>query len=198
LLLRKTILSNDSSSKTDPLIHLRQLMMDASTANQTARQQLERAGQDLWELNQVLDRLGRVSASLQPIAQRLSEMTLDTARRVWGAGSAGEPFLALVAQLSELAGHTGLAVGDLDNYLRRATQMLQAAVSDAKKSSAELERILPALKEANRTPPPLPEQKIVALELKITSSEDRSGGQPRPPSILDAWPERQGRQDLKN
>jgi hypothetical protein len=191
-------LANDGSSKPDSLIQLRKLMMDASTANETARAQLERADQDLWELTVLLERLGQVSASLQPIAEKLSEMTLETARRVWGAGSAGEPFLALVAQLSELAGHTGRAVGDLDNYLQRATRLLQAAVSDAQRSSAELERILPALQAANRTPPPVPEQRVIALELKISSSEDRPGGQPKPPSILDAWPEMQGRQDLKN
>lgn len=191
-------MSDDSSSKTDPVIQLRSLMKDASVASESAHHQLERASRELSELNLVLDRLGQVSAALQPIADRLSEMTLDTARRVWGAGKAGEPFLALVSQLSELAGHTGIAVGDLDSYLRRATDALHAAVNDARQSSDELRRILPALHAANSTPPPVPQEKVIALELKITPTEDRGGRQARSPSILDVWPEGRGRNEREN
>jgi ABC-type transporter Mla subunit MlaD len=195
--------ANDSSSKTDALIQLRKLMQEASTASETARARLESAGNQLWELNQVLERLNQVSASLQPIANRLSDMTLDTAHRVWGAGKAGEPFLSLVSHLSDLSAHAGLAVGELEKYMRQATNALQAAVNDARQSSAELARILPALQAANRTPPPLPEEnesaeKIVAFELKLTPAQDRAAGESRPPSILDAWPDSQGRPVLKN
>jgi hypothetical protein len=89
-------------------------------------------------------------------------------------------------------------VGDLDSYLRRATDALHAAVHDARQSSDELRRILPALHAANSTPPPVPQEKVIALELKITPTEDRSARQSRGPSILDAWPEPQGPSDREN
>ena len=141
----------------------------------------------LAEVSEVLDRLEAVKLALQPVTEQLSDMTVETARRVWRAEQAGAPFLGLVEQLSELARYVTATVNDLDGELRRAAVTVSEALARGRSSKLELERMLSSLQAVNSAPPPLPQDWVVAFELKVNRTET-GDMQQKPPSIFDVWP----------
>ncbi len=89
----------------------------------------------LAEVSELLDRLEAVKLALQPVTEQLSDMTVETARRVWRAEQAGAPFLGLVEQLGELARYVTATVNDLDGELRRAAVTVSEALARGRSSN---------------------------------------------------------------
>lgn len=178
---------NDGSPDPDLLVQLRALVLETARANATSCEQLARMTAKLSEVSELVDRLEAVKRALQPITDQLSEMTLDTARRVWRADRAGAPFLDLVRQLDDLARHVDATVADLEGELRRAALTVADALAEARHAHAQLQRMSASLQAVISTPPPLPQDRVVAFELKVdrTQTGDK---QQKPPSIFDVWP----------
>jgi hypothetical protein len=137
----------------------RDLEAEAVAAAEKARLRLEDARQGLATLQQALARIGEVTTSLKPLADRLSDMTLAGAGEVVRAGAAGRAFLALVMQLGEIACQSATALRQLETCVRQSAASLQHAISQAEHANWQVEQIMPALKtlKADRevTPGPI-------------------------------------------
>src|SRR5215213_5819109 len=151
-------MANDESSKTDGPVNLRELLQQATVAAEIAGRRLQSAQHELTELTQMLEDLSEVAASLGPVTDQLSDMTLNAARLVMANGEAGKPFLSLVAELSEIARVSARALADLESCVRGTAAGLHTAIEETQWSTIELHRIAPALETAaKQIPPSLPE-----------------------------------------
>ena len=205
--------NDDSSKKTDDPMHLRKLLQEATVAAEIAGRRLQCAQHELTQLTQLLEDLSGVAASLAPLSEQLSDMTLNAARLVMANGEAGKPFLSLVAELSEIARVSARALADLESCVRGTAEGLHTAIEETQWSTIELHRIAPALEAATRqSPPALPEpaqpevgdspsDKVVALQLKLASRrESERDGERRPTVSLipELWPAMNRRRDGLN
>jgi hypothetical protein len=181
---------------------------DPGAAVQAARQGLLSARQQLADLAHMLGRLSEVSGSLRPVIDRLSEMTVNTAAEMARAGGVGLPLVPVVSQLGAIAGLSAIALGELEGCLRHSISAVQAVTGQAELSTAELDRVLPALEAAAAAsaarppavPPPTPPAATaepVALELRVAAASAKASGQQKQ-SPLDIWPTTRRRRDEVN
>ena len=157
-------MANGRSSDTYVVSDARDLETDAVAAAEKARQRLEDARQGLATLQQMLTRIGEVTASLKPLADRLSDMTLSGAGEVVRAGAPGRAFLSLIMQLGRdrlperhrpsPAGELRAAVGRLApaRHQPGRTRQLAGRADHARAADPERRRHAPA----PRPPPPSP------------------------------------------
>jgi hypothetical protein len=210
-------MANDDSSNTDESGTLRTLLQEATVAAEIAGRRLQSAQHELTELTKMLEDLSEVATSLAPVTEQLSDLTLDAARLVMANGEAGSPFLALVAELSELARTSARALADLESCVRGTAAGLHTAIEETQWSTIELHRIAPALQAASQQAAPAPPatpaipaeaveaagaaDKVVALQLKLASrgSGDREADR-RPTATLipEVWPAMNRRRDGLN
>ncbi len=162
-------MSNGRSSDTYVVSDARDLETDAVAAAEKARQRLEDARQGLVTLQQMLTRIGEVTASLKPLADRLSDMTLSGAGEVVRAGAPGRAFLSLIMQLGEIACQSATALRQLENCVRQSVASLQHAINQAEHANWQVEQIMPALQTLNAvnrmpvaTPTPIPTESEVS------------------------------------
>jgi hypothetical protein len=171
------------------------------------------ARQQLADLANMLGRLSDVSGSLRPVIDRLSEMTVNTAAEMARAGGVGLPLVPVVSQLGAIAGLSAIALGELEGCLRHSISAVQAVTGQAELSTAELDRVLPALEAAANAnanaanaarppavPPPTPPAALaepVALELRVAAASAKASGQQKT-SPLDIWPTTRRRRDDVN
>jgi hypothetical protein len=151
-------MANGRSSDTYAANEPRELETDAAAAAEKARQRLEDARRGLTTLQQMLTRIGEVTASLKPLADRLSDMTLSGAGEVVRAGAPGRAFLSLIMQLGEIACQSATALRQLETCVRQSAASLQHAINQAEHANWQVEQIMPALQtmHTHHTPTPTP------------------------------------------
>jgi hypothetical protein len=154
-------MANGRFSDTYATGELRDLETEAAAATEKARQRLEDARRGLATLQQMLARIGEVTASLKPMADRLSDMTLSGAGEVVRAGAPGRAFLSLIMQLGEIACQSATSLRQLENCVRQSATSLQHAINQAEHANWQVEQIMPALQTSmnavqDSTPTPTP------------------------------------------
>jgi hypothetical protein len=149
-------MANGRSSDTFTANEPRDLETDAAAAAEKARQRLEDARRGLATLQQMLTRIGEVTASLKPLADRLSDMTLSGAGEVVRAGAPGRAFLSLIMQLGEIACQSATALRQLETCVRQSAASLQHAINQAEHANWQVEQIMPALQTMHTHPPATP------------------------------------------
>ena len=153
-------MANGRFSDTYSANELRDLETEAAAAAEKARLRLEDARKGLATLQQMLARIGEVTASLKPLADRLSDMTLSGAGEVVRAGAPGRAFLSLIMQLGEIACQSATSLRQLETCVRQSATSLQHAINQAEHANWQVEQIMPALQTMNaaqdssRTPGP--------------------------------------------
>jgi hypothetical protein len=161
-------MANGRSSDTHASSTLRDLETDAAAAAEKARLRLEDARRGLATLQQMLARIGEVTASLKPLADRLSDMTLSGAGEVVRAGAPGRAFLSLIMQLGEIACQSATSLRQLEACVRQSATSLQHAINQAEHANWQVEQIMPALQTMNAaqdaTPGPTPIAETEASE----------------------------------
>jgi hypothetical protein len=165
-------MANERFSDTRLLTENRDVEAEAVAAAEKARLRIDEARQGLATLQQALARIGEVTTSLKPLADRLSDMTLSGAGEVVRAGAAGRSFLALVMQLGEIACQSATALRQLENCVRQSAASLQHAIAQAEHANWQVEQIVPALRtmKADRETTPRP---VAPAAVETESDQDR-------------------------
>jgi hypothetical protein len=167
-------MANGRSSDTYVVSDPRSLETDAVAAAEKARQRLEDARKGLATLQQMLTRISEVTASLKPLADRLSDMTLSGAGEVVRAGAPGRAFLSLIMQLGEIACQSATALRQLENCVRQSVASLQHAINQAEHANWQVEQIMPALQTLNaaeRLPMPTPTPTPIPTDTEASETD---------------------------
>jgi ABC-type transporter Mla subunit MlaD len=124
---------------------LREAETQATHSTELARQSLNRAREDLFELKQTLVRISQIGASFDQLAWQLTTFTLGAASDALRSGAAVPPLTPLVERLTDMARQCAATVHTLEESVRAAVTNVETLLALADHARRALERLAPAL-----------------------------------------------------
>jgi uncharacterized small protein (DUF1192 family) len=117
---------------------------EIATAEERARQQLERTRAELAGLQRVLDPMAETTNTVAGVAAQLANLVITAAGEITQSGPAGRRFMPFLEQLAEIARTSEAAHFDLQRQSRASRAHVQTLLSVAEQSRAALDPIAPA------------------------------------------------------
>jgi hypothetical protein len=132
----------ESGSSKDNAVNAAQT--EIATAEERARQQLQRTRDELAALQRALDPMGETTTTLAGVASQLTNLVISAAGEVTRSGPAGRAFLPVLEQLAAIARASDVAHHDLQRQVHACRARLQALHVVTDESGAALDSIAPA------------------------------------------------------
>jgi ABC-type transporter Mla subunit MlaD len=181
---------------------LREAETQATHSTELARQSLNRAREDLFELKQTLVRISQIGASFDQLAWQLSSLTLGAAADSLRSGAAGPPVTRLAERLTDMARQCATTVHALEDSVRAAVTNVETLLALADHARRALERLAPALGALADAAAKASARRSMAVSAVVETGPG-SGSSAPPDALGDAvsagWPQLNTRKsDLKN
>jgi hypothetical protein len=150
---------------------------EIATAEERARQQLQRTRDELAGLQRVLDPLAETTTAVAGVAGQLANLVITAAGEITRSGPAGRSFMPFLEQLAAIARTSEAAHFDLQRQSHDCRKRMNTLLLSTEQSSAALDSIAPAASSlaeavaARRAHAPAVQ--VVHVPDSVTSETDR-------------------------